>query len=276
MIAGDQRHGRDLARERDTDLHLGINTDCTIGLISAHANALADQPERHDSAPVRAAAMHRVLDYYLHTAMAASQQFSPFRTPLRLAPSQPGVVPAEIADKDQAMAWFDAEVPMLNALIGYASANGCEAYAWQIPWALGPFFNRRGLLKNYAAIQQIALDAARRLDDPLALAHAHHLLGHAQTQIGEFDAAKPNCLRALDLFRELGDRANEALVLNGLAAMLEKQERYPEALAVALDALRMLKAAGHWWTQATLENGVGWLYAHLGQYDQARRTASGR
>jgi tetratricopeptide (TPR) repeat protein len=31
----------------------------------------------------------------------------------------------------------------------------------------------------------------------------------------------------------------------------------------------MLKAVGHWWTQATLENGVGWLYAHLGQYDQA-------
>jgi tetratricopeptide (TPR) repeat protein len=31
----------------------------------------------------------------------------------------------------------------------------------------------------------------------------------------------------------------------------------------------MLKAAGHWWTQANLENGVGWLYAHMGQYDQA-------
>jgi tetratricopeptide (TPR) repeat protein len=31
----------------------------------------------------------------------------------------------------------------------------------------------------------------------------------------------------------------------------------------------MLKAVGHWWTQATLENGVGWLYAHLGQYDRA-------
>ena len=41
--------------------------------------------------------------------------------------------------------------------------------------------------------------------------------------------------------------------------MLETQGRYTEALAVALDALRMLKAAGHWWTQANLENGVGWL-----------------
>jgi DNA-binding SARP family transcriptional activator/tetratricopeptide (TPR) repeat protein len=228
-----------------------------------------DQAERHDAAAERDTAMHRVLDHYLHTATAASQRFSPFRAPLRLAPPQPGVLPADMADKDQAMAWFDAEIQVLNALIGYASANGFDTYAWQIPWALGPFFHRRGLWRNYAASQQTALEAARRLDDQVALAHAHYLLAHAQSQMNDYDAAEPNFRRALDLFRELGDRANEAVVLNGLAGMLEKQERYTEALAVALDALRMVKAAGHWWTQATLENGVGWLYAHVGQYDEA-------
>ena len=275
MTAADQRLGRDLGRKRDTDLDLGINTDCTIGLVSARAKALAvdlahaDQPERYDSAPTRAAAMHRVLDYYLHTAMAAAQRFSPFRSPLRLAPSQPGVVPADIADKDQAMAWFDAEVAVLMALIGYASANGYDSHAWQLPWTLGPFFHRRGRWRDYASSQRTALAAAQRLDDQLALAHAHYLLGHAQSQMSDYDAAEPNFHQALDIFRQLEDRANEAVVLNGLAGMLERQERYPEALAVALDALRMLRAVGHWWTQATLENGVGWLYAHLGQYHDA-------
>ena len=235
-------------------------------LLRAYA---ADQAERHDPAPERRGAVHRVLDHYLHTAMAASHRFSPFRSPLQLASPQPGVLPADVADKEQAMAWFDAEVPVLLALIAFADANGFDAHAWQIPWTLGPFFNRRGRWQDYIATQQTALAAARRLDDTLALAHAHHLLGHVQSQVGEYEAADPNFRRALDLFRELGDRANEAVVLNGLAGMLEKQERYPEALAVALDALRMLKAVGHWWTQATLENGVGWLYAHLGQYDRA-------
>ena len=213
--------------------------------------------------------MHRVLDHYLHTATAASQRFSPFRSPLRLRAPQPGVLPADMTDKDQAMAWFDAEVEVLNALIGYASAHDFDSYAWQLPWALSPFFLRRGLWRNYAASEQTALEAARRLDDPVALAHAHYLLGHAQSKMDDYEAAEPNFRRALDLFRELGDRTNEAVVLNGLAGMLEKQERYPEALAVALDALRMVKAAGHWWTQGTLENGVGWLYAHLSQYDEA-------
>jgi DNA-binding SARP family transcriptional activator/tetratricopeptide (TPR) repeat protein len=235
-------------------------------LLRAYA---ADQAERHDPSEERDAAIRRMLDHYLHTAMAASQRFSPFRSPLRLAPPQSGVLPGEMADKDQAMAWFEAEVPVLLTLIAFAEAREFDACAWQLPWALGPFFHRRGWLQSYSAIQQTALAAARRLDDPLALAHAHHLLGHAQLQMNDYEEAEPNFRRALDLFRELGDRANEAVVLNGLAGMLEKQERYEEALAVALDALRMLKAAGHWWTQATLENGVGWLYAHLGQYSEA-------
>ena len=236
------------------------------GLLRAYA---ADQAERHDPEVERRAAVHRVLDHYLHTAMAASNRFSPFRAPLQLADPQPGVLPADMTDKEQAMAWFDAEVAVLLALIAYAEANDFDSHAWQIPWTLSPFFNRRGRWEDYIATQQTALAAASRLGDTLALAHAHHLLGHVQAQTDAYEEADPNFRRALDEFRELGDRANEAVVLNGLAGMLEKQERYDEALAVALDALRMLKAVGHWWTQATLENGVGWLYAHLGQYDRA-------
>ena len=239
-------------------------------LLRAYAiEQAAGQSQAHDSDDERRAAMHRVLDHYLHTAMTASHRFSPHRSPLPLADPQPGVLPADTADKEQAMAWFDAEVPVLLALIAFADANEFDTHAWQIPWTLGPFFNRRGRWQDYAATQQTALAAARRHGDTLALAHAHHLLGHAQSELGDYEAADPKVRQAQDLFRELGDRANEAFVLNCLAGMLEKQERYPEALAVALDALRMLKAVGHWWTQATLENGVGWLYAHLGQYDQA-------
>jgi DNA-binding SARP family transcriptional activator/tetratricopeptide (TPR) repeat protein len=229
----------------------------------------AEAAERHDPEPDRRAAAERVLDHYLHTAMAASNRFSPGRSPLLLTGPRPGVLPADVTDRDQAMAWFDTEVPVLLALISYAGAHGFAAHAWQIPWTLGPYFSRRGQWQNYEATQQVALAAASALGEPLALAHAHYLLGHAQAEMGDYEAADPNVRRALDLFRELGDRGNEAYVLNGLAGMLEKQGRFQEALAVALDALRMLKAVGHWWTQATLENGVGWLYGHLGQYDQA-------
>ncbi len=229
----------------------------------------ADQSERHDSEEERQAAIRRVLDHYLHTAMAATMRFSPHRSPLRLPEPLPGVLPADFSAKEQAAAWFDAESPVLLALVGYADSGGFEAHAWQLPWTLGPFFSRRGRWQEYAAIQQIALGAARRLGEPLGLAHAHHLLGHAQAHLADYDAAEANMRRALDIFHDLGDPGNEAVVMNGLGLMYERQGRYEEALAVTLDALRMLKAVGHWWTQATLENSSGWLYAHLGQYDEA-------
>ena len=235
-------------------------------LLRAYA---ADQSERHDTEEERQAATRRVLDHYLHTAMAATMRFSPHRSPLRLPEPLPGVLPADFSAKEQAAAWFDAEAPVLVALVDYADANGFEAYAWQIPWTLGPFFSRRGRWQEYAAIQQTALGAARRLGQPLGLAHAHHLLGHAQAHLADYDAAEANMRRALDIFHDLEDRGNEAVVMNGLGLMYERQGRYEEALAVTLDALRMLKAVGHWWTQATLENSSGWLYAHLGQYDEA-------
>ena len=168
------------------------------------------------------------------------------------------------------MAWFDAEAPVLLALIDYASANGFDAHAWQLPWALGPFFNLRGQWRTCAACQQPAL-ARRAAAGRRRRARARATICSA-TRRGIWASTRPpsqNMRYALGLFRDLGDRANEGMVLNGLASMLETQGRYTDALVVALDALRMLKAAGHWWTQANLENGVGWLYAHLGQYDQA-------
>ncbi len=177
--------------------------------------------------------------------------------------------PTEFPAKEQAAAWFDAESPVLLALIDYAAAHGFDTHAWQLPWALGPFFNLRAQWRTSAACQQLALAAASRLGDVAALAHAYYLLGNAQGHTGDFAAADRNMRYALEIFRDTGDRANEGMVLNGLASMLETQGRHTDALEVALAALRMLKAAGHWWTQANLENGVGWLYAHLGQYDQA-------
>jgi DNA-binding SARP family transcriptional activator/tetratricopeptide (TPR) repeat protein len=235
-------------------------------LLRAYA---ADQAERCDSEPERRAALHRTLDHYLHTAMTASVRFSPHRSPLRLSEPAPGVLPAEVSAKEQAMTWFDAEAPVLIALIGQAYAEGFDEHAWQLPWTLSPFFSRRGRLQEYVASQEVALAAARRLDDQLAQAHAHHLLGQAQAWLEDYESAEPNGRQSLDMFRDLGDRAGEAAVLNGLSVMLERQGRYPEALALALDALRMLKAAGYWWAQGTLENTAGWLYAHLGQFDEA-------
>ena len=65
-----------------------------------------------------------------------------------------------MTDKDQAMAWFDAEMAVLLALIGYADAMGSRPTPGSSP---GPpaVLPRRGRWLNYAAAQGVALAAAR-------------------------------------------------------------------------------------------------------------------
>ena len=235
-------------------------------LLRAYA---AEQADLHDSQDDRHAAGHRVLDHYLHTAVAAAVRFNPFRTALQLAPLQPGVVLASVPDREQALTWLEAEAPVLLSLTGYAEANGFHEYAWQIPWALAAYFHRRGRWGEYVTTQQTALAAAQRLGDRRALAHANYQLGHAYAYRGDYDPAELHIRQALELFRNLGDRPSEAVVLNGLGLTLERQGRYSEALPFVLEALRILETVGHWWAQATLENSAGWLHAHLGQYPRA-------
>ena len=72
--------------------------------------------------------------------------------------------------------------------------------------------------------------------------------------------------RSLAELRELGDRGQEAVALNGLADLLEQQGRHAEALELLLDALQMSKAVGQCWTQEMLEQSTGLLYAMMAEY----------
>src|SRR5262249_40603874 len=140
---------------------------------------------------------------------------------------------------------------------------------WQLPWTAAAYFNQRGRFQDGIATHLVAVAAARRLEDPRAQAHSHYNLGGALSSMGDNETAEPNGRQALELFHDLGERGYEAMLLNGLANMLQEQGRLPEALEVALDGLRMVKAVGHWWRQGALENTVGWLYAHMGKQDLA-------
>jgi tetratricopeptide (TPR) repeat protein len=227
------------------------------------------QAEACDAEADRRAALHRVLDTYLHTAHAAALQVNPLRKPLGLVPPRPGAVPEDFSGKGEALAWLHAEHPVLLAVIPRAVDSGLDAYAWQIPWALAPYFNRAGRWHDCAEAQRIALSAAQRLGNQAALGHAHYELGRACALLGDYGDAQSHLCLSLDLFRNLGDLANEALAQHGFAVMFDQQRCYAEALGHATEALRLFQAAGHRSAQATSENGVGWLCAHLGRYAEA-------
>src|SRR5262249_26846962 len=115
----------------------------SAGLIDEHAPGrftlhdllreyAAERAESSGSQASRHAATHRMLDHYVHTALAAGtlleqQQF-------RIAPttSAAGVTPERLADRQAAANWFETEYQALTAMIALAADLGFDLHAGQL------------------------------------------------------------------------------------------------------------------------------------------------
>jgi len=215
------------------------------------------------------AALHRVLDHYVHAAHTAARLLAPYRDPIAVDPAQPAVPTVHLTDAGQAMAWFVAEHQVLVAAVEKAADAGSDDHAWHLAWALTDYFDRQGHWHDHAAAQDSALNAARRTADPRRQAYSHRALAAALIQLGRHADAYAQLGAALDLFRQLGDGPGQAHVHRTLAWLDERQGRAADALAHAEHALELFGAAGHRAGQARALNAVGWYHAQLGDYQQA-------
>jgi DNA-binding SARP family transcriptional activator/tetratricopeptide (TPR) repeat protein len=235
-------------------------------LLRSYARQLAEQSDPDDQ---RHAATQRVLDHYLHTAYGADRLLAPARDPVALPPAQPGVSQEVITDYGQAMAWFAAERAVLLAAVQHAADTGLDRYAAQLAWTLATYLNRRGHWHDYAATQQAAVAAARRVGDPAAQAHAHRLLAGAATRLGCYTDAQAHFRHALDLHERQGDLPGQANTQYNLGWLGTLQGRHEESLDHTRRAFDLYRAAGHDRGQADCLNAIGWLYAKLGEHRQA-------
>jgi DNA-binding SARP family transcriptional activator/tetratricopeptide (TPR) repeat protein len=235
-------------------------------LVRLHA---VEQAHALDSAEHRRAALHRLLDHYLHTAHAAAVLLLPHRDPLALTPVQPGVVPQPLTDQSAALAWFGTELPALLAAVHQAADAGLDLHAWQLAWTLTTFLDRQGRWQEWAATQRVALAAAQRLADPAGQAQASRSLARAYTQLGNYPDADAHLRLAVQLFGELGDRTAQAHTSLDLARVLARQGEFGEALAHTRQTLQLYRAAGNRARQANALNAAGWYHAQLGEHQQA-------
>jgi DNA-binding SARP family transcriptional activator/Tfp pilus assembly protein PilF len=228
----------------------------------------AEQARGIDSAQERRAAAHRLLDHYLHTAYTAAVRLNPHRLLITLDPAGSGVTPENVADLDQAMAWFTAEHSVLLAAVDEAAENGFDTHTWQLAWSLANFLERRGYWHDQVATQRAALAATLRLSDDAAQAQAHRGLANAYALVGEQDTAHTHLRQALSLFADLDDRQGEAHTHIGIGWLMGRQGRFGEALGNAQRALDLYVIADDRSGQANALNNIGWYHAKLGDYRQ--------
>jgi DNA-binding SARP family transcriptional activator len=235
-------------------------------LLRAYARELADV---HDSDEERRAAINRVLDHYLSTAYRAHELLDPNREDaISLPKKSPLVTPEELSDHRSALAWFTTEYQVLLAALRQAVYHSFDVHAWQLPWALAPFFDRGGHGQDAANFHQIALEAADRLADSHARAISHRLIAtYAYVPLRRYADAEDHLGQALALYRGRGDFAGQAQAHWNLALLLDRQDRYAEGMDHAQQAYELFQTAGNRSGQARAMNGLGWFHIRLREYE---------
>ena len=236
-------------------------------LLRAYAG---EQAHAHDTSADRDAAIGRILDHYLHTAVHADRFLDPAKEPVALEPLRPGAAAGQPADYAQALAWFEAEHQVLLAAVALAAGSGFDGHAWRLPWAISPLLRFRGYWQEYAATQRTALAAATRLDDIAGRAVCTRLLANACTDLGDHDEALNYYASSLTLYQRLDDRLGQSRIHLPLSIVAERQGRYADALGHAEQALRHCQAIGDKLGEAGALNSVGWCHAILGDYQLTR------
>jgi DNA-binding SARP family transcriptional activator/tetratricopeptide (TPR) repeat protein len=229
-------------------------------LLRAYA---AERALAEESAPDRAAATARVLNWYLYSVAAMARVLSPHREPVPLEPAGDGWKPLSFSAVDEALDWCELERGNLVAAAEQAAASGLDEIAWKLPVAALSYFNRRSYRTEWLTTHQIALASAQRLGDRSAEAWVLNNLGMVHGQLGLGDAMVGYFAQAMAMRRESGDELHAAQVANNLADACLRLGRFEEAIVALHEALAIFRRIGHQYGEAVALINLG--EACLGQ-----------
>jgi DNA-binding SARP family transcriptional activator/Tfp pilus assembly protein PilF len=225
-----------------------------------------ERSEQEDSEPARAAALTRVLRFYLVTAQRADEL---------LRPGQPAVAggewePLAFDDRAAALAWLELERSNLVASVRQAAAPGvpCEI-AGALAATLFGFFDLRSYWTDWEQVNRLALGFAQQRRDRAGQARAHRDLGALAWRRYQLGAALAHLREALRWFREVGDRRGEGLSLNNLGLVYFEQRRYGEAAACLEGGLAAFREVGDRRGAGLSLNNLGMVHFEQRRYGEA-------
>ena len=219
-------------------------------------------------------AQARLVDHYLHGAHTATLLLAPLGHPIALADPVPGVTPERFESREPALAWFRAELQVLLATVRLAETAGLDAAAWQLPWTLRSFLDGQGLWQDWAAVNDIALAAAERLQDHNGLGWTHHRMAQVCSLSGDIERGIEHNSQALAHFELAGNLAGQGSAHLGMCIALGRQGDHEPALYHGEQALVLFRSAGDRIGEAYMLHLVGLELARLGSAEKGREHCS--
>lgn len=218
-----------------------------------------------DDEATRDAALRGVQLWLLHTADGAALQLNPNRTPFPLPPLPTGFTALALADRDRAMAWFDAE----RANLAAATESAAESeLAWLLAGIQLPYFKLSKAWDPWIATHHIGLAEAEKRGDRYAQARMHAGLGTAKSDLHDFDAALTHYQAALTLFGVT--HPLEAMrALGNLAALHGQRHELEASIGYSKRVVKLARDCGDRYSEAVSLGNIGTAYAMLHRYDES-------
>ncbi|MEU8607717.1 tetratricopeptide repeat protein, partial [Actinoplanes sp. NPDC048791] len=160
----------------------------------------------------RAAALTRVLSWFVTGAETAAARHNPAR--IRLPPAGPF---PPFATAEEATRWLTAELPNLVAVVETGTALGHPDAVWRLVFACQPFLNATIERATMLSLGPAALAAAELSTDPRARPAAELVMAHSYTTNGYDSLGLPHAERCLELARQSGWRELEPEAHNALS-----------------------------------------------------------
>ncbi|HEU5389465.1 MAG TPA: BTAD domain-containing putative transcriptional regulator [Streptosporangiaceae bacterium] len=229
----------------------------------------AERAEESEPAAGRAAAVTRLLTWYMRTADAAATALAPQRYDIPLdGPAADATPPCGFAGSEEALAWYDDERANLVAATRQAAGSERHEIAWRLPAPLFQMFSSRGNWADCIATSRIALDSARlaghRQGEAWILNNLGDALGYTRQSEGI------GCLeQSLAIRREIGDRRGEGQSANNLADAYHWLGRTDEALELYRRALELNREAGYRLGEGIALVNLGWALVDLDRAEEA-------
>jgi tetratricopeptide (TPR) repeat protein len=237
----------------------------------------AERAAAEDPPGDRAAALTRLLSWYLRGADAAARLAYPhrLRLPMPDAPGddRDGPEPA-FADPAAALAWLDDERPNLVAAIRYAADHGPRRVAWLLADTLRSYFWLRMRTVDLEYATDAALRAAEADGDPRAQAATLLSLSNIHHRRRRYADAIAQCTRALALAEEARWGPGQATALGVLATVHRDAGQLADAAAAYDRALALYRREGSRPGEALTLSHLGRTYLYLGRIPEALDAAS--
>lgn len=167
-------------------------------------------------------------------------------------------------------AWYASKAEVISVKLNYAVAHG------------NAFINKgnSNLIKGDYDGAMTAFNSAREILNRLvdnspenvwyqsSLARSHASLGIIYSEKSDYYKALENYQKALKIYRETGQTANESKALNNIGIVYKSQQNYPKALQFFKGALKLQRRNGESAVAVTLMN-IGNIYFETGDYPNA-------